>query len=453
MPPDAGGAASPRRPAGPLAAAGSEAPVALAEGTELVGEYRGSGRTPAPFLIRRSDGRMLEVSQLLYLVASNLDGASALEDVAGRVGTVAGRSINAEGVSYLIEHKLAPLGVVHSGARPTPPPAPPAPVLALSIRAGVVPAGLVRNVAGLLRPLFLPPVMAAVLLSLVALDIRLVAGHDVGAAAGALVLQPGLLLMVVGLTLAAGLFHELGHATASRYGGAEPGAIGVGVYLLWPVFYNDLNDTYRLPRRGRLRADLGGVYFNAVFIVVLAAVHAATGFAPLLVAIAVQHVAIVQQFLPFVRLDGYYVVSDLAGVPDLFGHIRPTLARLVSRNRSVAGAPDLTRRARAIVTVWVVGTVPALVALTVLLLVKLPAFVAGAGSSLVVQASGTVAAVGDGEAVAALLGVLQMVVLAVPLAGLCGLLLRAAHRCAGVRPGQRSLLPDIRRRISSTSSR
>ncbi len=127
----------------------------------------------------------------------------------------------------------------------------------------------------------------------------------------------------------AGAFHELGHATATRYAGAEPGAIGAGIYLLWPVFYNDLDDSYRLGRTDRLRCDLGGVYFNVLFILVLFVAFGLTGFTPLLVVAAAQHLVILQQFLPFVRLDGYYVVSDLAGVPDLFRRIRPVLAGLV----------------------------------------------------------------------------------------------------------------------------
>jgi hypothetical protein len=40
--------------------------------------------------------------------------------------------------------------------------------------------------------------------------------------------------------------------------------MGVGIYLVWPAFYTDVTDAYRLPRRSRLRVDLGGLYFNAV---------------------------------------------------------------------------------------------------------------------------------------------------------------------------------------------
>ena len=40
--------------------------------------------------------------------------------------------------------------------------------------------------------------------------------------------------------------------------------MGAGIYMVWPAFYTDVTDAYRLPRRARLRTDLGGIYFNAV---------------------------------------------------------------------------------------------------------------------------------------------------------------------------------------------
>ena len=44
--------------------------------------------------------------------------------------------------------------------------------------------------------------------------------------------------------------------------GARPGRIGIGIYLVWPVFYTDVTDSWHLSETGRLRSDLGGVYFN-----------------------------------------------------------------------------------------------------------------------------------------------------------------------------------------------
>ena len=53
--------------------------------------------------------------------------------------------------------------------------------------------------------------------------------------------------------------------------------MGVGVYLIWPAFYCDVTEAYRLDRRGRLRTDLGGVYFNGLFALMAGAAYFATG--------------------------------------------------------------------------------------------------------------------------------------------------------------------------------
>lgn len=410
----------------------------LAEGLELLGPYRGSGCTETPYLLRRADGRMLEVSELLHLVVAALAEGGADESaevLARRVTTGLGKSIGADQLTWLVEHKLRPLGVLRGDGGPGPAPSPPRrAILGGTLRTAVVPARLVRAAAWTFRPLFLPPVVAAVLASLVAADALLVAGSGLGAGLHQVMAEPGLVLMASALMIVGGAFHELGHAAASRYGGAQPGALSAGIYLLWPAFSSNLNDSYRLSRGGRLRADLGGVYFNAVFVVVLAGLYGLTGFRPLVVVVLGQHLAIVQQFLPFLRLDGYYVVSDAIGVPDLFGRVRPILAALVPGHRPSPAVSGLRPAARVVVTAWVVLTVPLLVASLVLLGLRLPGVVVDGWQSLVVHARAAAWATGAGRPVPALLGVLQAVVLLVPAVGLGAALLRMLRRgLAGAR--------------------
>ena len=50
--------------------------------------------------------------------------------------------------------------------------------------------------------------------------------------------------------------------------------MGTGLYLVWPAFYTDVTDSYRLGRGGRLRIDLGGLYFNAIVAVAMFGVWA-----------------------------------------------------------------------------------------------------------------------------------------------------------------------------------
>jgi len=410
---------------------------ALAPGTQLLGAYRDSGRIEAPSIIRRPDGRMVEVSPLLHQLARILDPRLDLEWVASRLSAELGRSVSVTSVAYLIDHKLRPLGVLSDS--PPPAGAGPGSSTQLTLRGGVVPAPVVRGFTTVLSPLLAPPVVILALALLVNGDAWLWRSHRIGAGLAQVFTHPGLMLLVVALTVVAGAFHELGHASATRYAGAEPGAIGAGIYLLWPVFYNDLDDTYRLGRTDRLRCDLGGVYFNVLFILALLGAFGLTGFTPLLVVAATQHLAILQQFLPFVRLDGYYVVSDLAGVPDLFQRVKPVLSGLVPGGAGAGRATgDLKPHARALVTGWVLLTVPLLGASLAYMGFRLPSLATGMARSVAAHASALSAAMGHGAFAVAALNGLAILILAVPAVGLTSALVRAGRRFAD---------PDTTRRI------
>src|SRR5205807_4260813 len=161
-----------------------------------------------------------------------------------------------------------------------------------------------------------------------------------------------------------------GPAAACRSGGATPAGMGMGLYLVWPAFYTDVTDSYRLPKRDRLRVDLGGLYFNAVAAVITMAVWLGWHIDALLLLIALQVLQMVKQLSPVIRADGYHILSDLTGVPDLYAHMGPTLRRLLPGHRHEPSA--LTGRARALVTAWVLIVVPVLIALALSAIVLLP---------------------------------------------------------------------------------
>src|SRR5437868_8135791 len=211
---------------------------------------------------------------------------------------------------------MSPDGIVLLPARPPE-------AFGLKLKARVIPPSLVYTATTVATPLFAPLVMIAVVGAAAGFDAWLLLDHGLAQAARMVLLRPELTLVILGLTLASTAFHELGHATACRYGGAKPGTIGVGLYLAWPVFYSDVTDTYRLGRMGRLRTDLGGVYFNVVSAGLMSAAYLLTHFEPLLLAIVLVQIDALHQFFPFFRLDGSYVASDLFVVPDLFMRMRP----------------------------------------------------------------------------------------------------------------------------------
>ena len=418
----------------------------LADGVELLGEYRGSGYREAPWLLRQG-GVTMEVSPLLYLVCSSLGPGRDLAQVAATVSARSGREATPADIAYLLEHKLAPLGVLASGGdndgrggQRTAPRA-----LALTARRAVVSSSTVRRLTTPLQFLFLAPAVAVALVALVAMDVAFLMNDAVAKGTRAVsTADPELVVLLIVLALLSGAFHELGHATACRYGGAEPGVIGIGIYLIWPVFYNDLNDSYRLERRGRVRADLGGVYFNVVFMVVLGAGYLVTGFEPLVVAVAWQHLAVLQQFLPFVRLDGYYLVSDLAGVPDLFGRIWPIVSASFPGRPVAKCVTQLTPRARAIVTAWVLVTVPALAVVLVLFVARLPGLASTVWSELGTHGRSLVAAMKDGAVWGVALDGVQLAVLLVPPVGIILTVYGTLGRRVAARvPGRAATTPGM----------
>ncbi|MFI9721107.1 hypothetical protein ACIHFE_15875 [Streptomyces sp. NPDC052396] len=421
----------------------------LAAGLRLHGEYQGSGFTTPKYLARRADGQVVQLSRLLHLVVTAVDGRRDMREIARVVSAGYGREVSPENIAYLVEHKLDPLGVtVPEGAEDDQPNAPRSDLL-LSLKGHRVLFGerRVQGIARSLAWLHRPPVVVLVLLAALAMDTWLFAFHGAMTPVLQVLEQPLLLLAVFALTVASLLFHEFGHASACRYSGARPGCIGCGLFLIWPSMYTDVTDVYRIGRAGRIRTDLGGVYFNVVFMLGLTGVYFLTGQPFLLSAVYLGHFEVLEQLMPAVRLDGYFILGDLAGVPDLYGRIRPILLSALPGRPVHPAVAELKRSTRVIVTTWVLTMVPLLAGDLCYALWNLPRLIDTGLRSLVRQLAGTWAAFADGQLAAGLAGVLGSLMLVCPLAGmaylsvrLTGRLLRNALRATAGRPRLRAVL-------------
>jgi len=238
------------------------------------------------------------------------------------------------------------------------------------------------------------------------------------------------LLIVLGLTLVSAVFHECGHAVGCRYGGARPGVIGVGIYLVWLSFFTNVTDSYRLSRAGRLRTDLGGLYFNLIFILALAGIYEATSAEILLLVIAITHLEMVEQLLPFVRFDGYFILSDLVGVPDLFARVAPILRSALSRGPRDPRVTGLRRPARIVVTGWVLCVIPLLTLSMGYLVLHLPGINRALWQAASRQAHLASTAVAGHSYAMAAVAAIGVVLLALSLAGSLYIVIGLARRLA-----------------------
>ena len=358
-----------------------------ADGVVLIGELVGSGYREPPSLARRGDGQTIQLTGLLHLVLESVDGVRDHAEIASRVSARFGRTVTADNVRTLVDQQLRPMGLLTRPDGTQPVVKKSNPLLALRFKVAVSDPQRTRRLTGPFARLFHPVVVVAVLAAFLAVCWWVFWQKGLASATYQAFDNPGLLLLVVAVTVLSAGFHEFGHAAAARRGGATPGVMGAGLYLVWPAFYTDVTDSYRLGRGGRVRTDLGGLYFNAIVAVLIAGAWWATGWDALLLVVATQILQMVHQLTPLVRFDGYHVLADVTGVPDLFHRIRPTLLGLLPWRWHHPESTVLKPWARTVVTVWVLAVVPLLAFSLFAMVESLPRLLGTAWVSMLKQAA------------------------------------------------------------------
>jgi putative peptide zinc metalloprotease protein len=196
----------------------------------------------------------------------------------------------------------------------------------------------------------------------------------------------------------AGIFHEFGHASALRYGGGKVRGMGAGLYLIYPAFFTDVTDSYRLGRWARVRTDLGGFYFYLIFALGLIGLYALTG----------------QEFLLLVvLLINIDIVYQLTGIPDPLSQMTPFL-RSLRPGAGGAGSrlPQLKPWVKRAFVIYTALTIPVLGLLLFLMVTRLPMVLGRIWSSLHQQAGTLSTAYGSGDLLAMAATALQMLILA-----------------------------------------
>jgi putative peptide zinc metalloprotease protein len=117
--------------------------------------------------------------------------------------------------------------------------------------------------------------------------------------------------------------HELGHAfTAKRYGCRVP-SMGVALLVMWPVLYTDVTETWKLAsRRQRLAVGIAGVTSELIFAVFATLAWSFLPDGPMrgatfILATSTWIATLLLNLSPFMRFDGYFVLSDWLEMPNL----------------------------------------------------------------------------------------------------------------------------------------
>jgi putative peptide zinc metalloprotease protein len=119
------------------------------------------------------------------------------------------------------------------------------------------------------------------------------------------------------------VFHEFGHAYACKVFGGQVPEMGVFLIALTPCAYVDASSAWGFPQlRQRVIVSLAGMYFESIVAFAALLVWCWTDNAQ--ISSWAHHVVILSTVLtigfninPLMRFDGYYVLSDLTGIPNL----------------------------------------------------------------------------------------------------------------------------------------
>lgn len=151
----------------------------------------------------------------------------------------------------------------------------------------------------------------------------------------------GLLLFM----LASSFFHELGHASACKRFGIKHGGIGFGLYLNFPVLYTDVTEVWKLDRSRRCVVNIAGVYFQLMCIIPIIICFMLTDSDVLRYMIIIMNFGFVMTLNPFFKFDGYWMASDILGVPNLRQRSKEIIRYYINnlRRRSIGEMPYMLR--------------------------------------------------------------------------------------------------------------
>jgi hypothetical protein len=288
---------------------------------ELVPFNDGTGELR--YRARTAGERQFLLPKLLAEILLLLDGRRSMEEVSSLLFQRTGTKLSARDIRQVIEQKLIPSGLVHSG---DPIPSEPQPkaqklnvrsnwsrlqfLLRLPLFSEKQLAPLVGRLTGLFNWLPAAACLLLVLFAHLSFYAQPITSRHISRLPADLCLS---YLIIFGSMF----FHELGHAAASRRFGCEHGDIGFTLYLIFPGLYADMSKAWRLSGWQRAIIDLGGVYFQLLVVVPLCLLQRFTGQPYYATPIYAIDLMVMFALNPLFKFDGYWLLVDLSGLANL----------------------------------------------------------------------------------------------------------------------------------------
>ncbi len=258
----------------------------------------------------------IRINKLTHALLKKLDGKKTIGEITTELNTdLATDLIDEKTVHDLLYEKLYPLGIIDNNHE----------AIArkganyLNLRFPMIPKSLVAILSQIFKNFFTQPVaffyvFGALFIVLFSTTLQTLISQDIF---NTLLITKthGLFIFLFGFVIC--LFHEIGHTSALAFSKRKAGEIGVGFYLMYPVFYCDVSETWLLSKKRRMMVNLGGLYFETLVGILFLVLYFAT-YNPFFIWL---NTIILFRFIanlnPFLRRDGYWVLSDAINMPNL----------------------------------------------------------------------------------------------------------------------------------------
>ncbi|MBP1608017.1 MAG: putative efflux pump rane fusion protein [Acidobacteria bacterium] len=128
--------------------------------------------------------------------------------------------------------------------------------------------------------------------------------------------------LIVIIAFAVMTIHEFAHGATLKHYGGKVEEMGFLVLYFIPAFYSDVSDAWLLKKRERIRVTLAGGYIQLIIWAAATILWRLVAQETLLsriclITVAFSGIMTLLNLIPFIRLDGYYLLSDYLEIPNL----------------------------------------------------------------------------------------------------------------------------------------
>lgn len=165
------------------------------------------------------------------------------------------------------------------------------------------------------------------------------------------------MFLCYGIIFLIGLLHELGHTSALMFCGKKPGRIGFAFYILSFVLFSDVTNAWKLTRKERLLVDYGGIFFQSLFSAILCIINSIWIHSYILeIVVSVEAILVLENFNPFFKYDGYWMLSDILGTTNVINFVLKFWNGIFQGRKTNRESQSLSIKLKLIIILYTIGS-------------------------------------------------------------------------------------------------